>query len=302
MNAVLVTGASGFLGTALTEKLLAKGHKVYGLSRHPPAPAENLIPLEGDILLSNLGLKEVPKDIHAIHHLAAIHRIGADKDGSIWRTNVEGTQNVINCCIRHDIRHLYLCSTAYTQGRNVYEQSKSLCELTVKEIDLPKVTIFKPSIIMGTKEHPYPGHFSQFVATVIKIHKRAELIRRKIEGTLRLPIIEPVFRIKGNPDGKLNLVGVEAVAEAMATIDSVGTFWLTNPTPPTLGQLAEWIGDFIMVRMKFVPEFKPSPIEATFQKMATAFQPYLQGDNFPSNLKESPIDRSFIEDTIKRSL
>ncbi|GAI59992.1 unnamed protein product [marine sediment metagenome] len=301
--AILVTGASGFLGTVLVDRLLEKGHRVYGVSRHPPALRKNLIPLRGDIIQPDLGLTiEVPRDIHAVYHLAGIHNLGGDKDGSIWETNVLGTQNVIDFCTEHKIPRLYFTSTAYTLGRNPYERSKALCELVIKESGIPHVTIFKPSVVMGTEKHPYPGHFSQFVSAVIKIHQRAEIIRRKIEGTLRLPVIEPVFRIRGNPQGKLNLVTVDAVAEAMANTDKEGTFWLTNPDPPTLGQLVEWVGEFIMVRMKIEPEFKPTPIEAQFMKMANSFAPYLEGDDFPSDLESCSITREFIRGTIKRTL
>lgn len=301
--AILVTGASGFLGTVLVDRLLEKGHRVYGVSRHPPAPRKNLIPLRGDIIQPGLGLTiEVPRDIHAVHHLAGIHNLGEDKDRSIWRTNVLGTRSVIDFCARHKIPRLYFTSTAYTLGRNTYERSKALCELEIKESDIPHVTIFKPSVVMGTEEHPYPGHFSQFVSAVVKIHQRAELIRRKIEGTLRLPVIEPVFRIRGNPQSTLNLVPVDMVAQAIANIKDAGTFWLTNPTPPTLSQLVEWVGEFILVRMKVEPEFKPTPIEAQFAKMAKSFVPYLQGDDFSSDLESCPITREFIHDTIKRTL
>jgi len=300
--AILVTGASGFLGTVLVDRLLEKGHRVYGVSRHPPAPRKNLIPLRGDIIQPDLGLTiEVPRDIHAVHHLAGVHSLGEDKDGSIWRTNVLGTRSVIDFCARYKIPRLYFTSTAYTLGRNTYERSKALCESELKESDIPHVTIFKPSVVMGTEKHPYPGHFSQFVSAVIKIHQRAEIIRRKIEGTLRLPILEPVFRIKGNPEGKLNLVIVDVVAEAMANTDKEGTFWLTNPDPPTLGQLVEWAGEFIMVKMRIEPEFKPTPIEAQFAKMANAFVPYLEGDDFPSDLESCSITRGFIHETIKNA-
>lgn len=306
MNTVLVTGASGFVGRAFYPLLLQKGYKVYGLFRKPPEGhiPYRFIPLFGDITKPNLGLEEVPKDIQAIYHLAGIHRLGEDKDGSIWRTNVIGTQHVIALCIKHNIP-LFFVSTAYTWESNTYGRSKIKNEEDIKEYSKYglKATIFKPSVIMGTKEHPYPGHFMQFVSGVVKIHQRAEIIRRRLEGTLRLPVLEPVFRVKGNPEGKLNLITVDAVAEAMAAIDEEGTFWLTNPNPPTLGQLVEWVGEFIMVNLKFLPDFKPTPIEATFQKMASAFEPYLQGDDFPSNLQLSPpITREFIHETIKRTL
>ncbi|MBA7468183.1 ADP-L-glycero-D-manno-heptose-6-epimerase [subsurface metagenome] len=300
---ILVTGASGFIGTALVPRLLERGHKVYGVSRHPPAPAENLIPLQGDILEPGLGLKEVPADIEAVQHLAGLHNLGEDKDGSIWATNVTGTRNVINFCLKHKIPHLYFTSTAYTFGRNVYEQSKAYCEYMVNNCDIPEVTIFKPSIIMGTPEHFYPGHFSQFVKLLIKVHQRAEIIRRKAEGALRLPVIEPIFRMKANPQGKLNLVPISAVAEAMATIDKPGFYWLTHPEPPTLEQLVGWISEFILVKVKINAGFKPTPIETMFERMAVAFEPYLWGDDFKSDLSKCPaIGKDFIHDTIRRSL
>lgn len=305
MSNILVTGASGFIGKALIPKLLAQGHIVYGLSRHPPEAMDNLIPLTGDVTEENLGLKKVPKRINAVYHLAGIHSLGKDKDGSIWETNVEGTYNVIQFCLNHKIPHLYFASTAYTWPCNPYGLSKIKNEADIKKYAQDyglKATIFKPSIVMGTEEHPYPGHFSQFVSTVVKIHHRAEIIRRKIEGSLRLPVLEPAFRVKGNPDGKLNLVSVDSVVKAMATIKKPGTYWLTNPDPPTLGQLVEWVGEFIMVELRIERDFKPTPIELMFQQMASAFSPYLQGDDFPSDIEDHPITREFIHKTTKSTI
>jgi len=156
--AILVTGASGFVGRALIPKLLAQGHTVYGLSRHPPAAAPNLIPLAGDITQPDLALARVPGDIDIVYHVAGKLKLGKDKDGSIWETNVTGTKNVIAFCRRNNISTLKFVSTAYTQGRNTYEKSKELCELMLSECDIPKVTIFKPSVIMGTEECPDRGH------------------------------------------------------------------------------------------------------------------------------------------------
>ena len=305
MGVVLVTGGSGFLGSALIPKLLEKGHKVYSVSRHPPQARETHVALKGDITEPNLGLTEEVLREHfvACYHLAAIHTLGDDKLGEVWRTNVDGTKNVIAFCKSHNIEHLYFCSTAYTQGRNLYERSKAACEILVNDSNISKVTVFKPSVVMGTEEYPYPGHFSQFVSTVIKIHQRAELVRRRIEGTLRLPVIQPVFRIKGNPEGKLNLITVDKVAQAMSLIEDEGTFWLTNPNPPKLKELVDWVGEYILLDFRILPDFKPNPMEFAFQKMAGAFAPYLEGDSFISDLVECPrIDKGFIQETIKTSL
>ena len=302
---ILLTGASGFLGKALLP-LLSTSNTVYALSRHPPEHSKNVVPLIGDVTEPGLGLTYPPKLIDRVYHLAALHNLGDDKDGNLWKTNVMGTRNVIAFCHRHDVSQLYFCSTAYTvdEGRNIYEKSKILCEDTLKECGIPEVVILKPSIVMGTRENPYPGHFSQFVTLLVKAHNRAETIRRKVEGTLRLPLIEPVLRVKGNPDGYLNLVTIDEVAKGMVKPRVPGIYWLTNPNPPTLSQLAEWISEMIRVRFSFhVDEFKRTPIEALVAHKVAAFGPYLQGDSFPSDIKNHPvISREFIHQTIINTL
>lgn len=304
---ILVTGGSGFLGSTLIDRLLARGERVISVSRHSPELKENLVPLRGDILKPNLGLNEgILQDvsqgkIEAVYHLAAIIRLGKDKDGSIWRTNVEGTRNVIDFCKRHNVPHLFFCSTAYTWGgRNAYERSKKEADFLVIKSGIPHVTIFKPSIILGRTEN----HFSLFISLLAKVHRRAELIRRKIEGSLHLPVIEPVFRVKGNPEGQINLIKVEAVAEAMSRIEDEGFYWLTNPNPPTIKEILAWAGEFIMVRIEVVPDFKPTPLEIAFQRMTKSFMPYLWGDTLSnSDIKEfEPITKEFIHEILKMTL
>jgi nucleoside-diphosphate-sugar epimerase len=307
--AILITGGTGFTGSALIDKLLARGEKVYSVSRSSPVLREGLAPLRGDVLEPCFGLKEilypVAGEISAVYHLAAILRLGNDKDGSIWRTNVEGTKNVIDFCLKCAIPHLYFCSTAYTQGRNTYEKSKAFCEEMLAVSDIPRVTIFKPSIIMGNGDSFYPGHVSQFVTLVINTLAKVRIAWRKAEETLRLPVLlEPVLRIRGNPEGKINLIQLDQVIQGMSNITEAGTFWLTNSDPPTVQQILDWIGDYIMVKLKVMTEeYKRMPLEVLFDKKIAAFAPYLWGDDFPSDLKDCPpISRELILDTVKSTL
>jgi nucleoside-diphosphate-sugar epimerase len=289
--AVLVVGASGFIGKALVERLLSQGVKVYALSRHPLEARGNLVPVTGDVLSPNLGVDAAPDDIEAVYHLASIVRLGKDKDRSIWNTNVNGTKGVISFCRKNKIPHLYYISTAFLNGSNPYELSKAWAEYLVRKSGIEKITIFKPSIVMGaSEEHFFPGHYSQWALMVVRVHKRAEIIRRKIEGTLHLPVLEPVLRVKGDPDAPLNIVPVEQVADSMARIKDTGTFWLTHPSPPTVGQITSWIGDFALVRVSVIKEpFKATPIEAAFERMSSAFTLYLFGQEFHSDIEECPL-------------
>lgn len=242
------------------------------------------------------------KHFDSMYHLAGIVNLGPDKDGMTYRTNVYGTGNVVKFCTKYEIPHIYFCSTAYTEGRNPYECSKGIAELLVKNSDIPVKTIFKPSIVLGTAENPYYGHFSQFAATLVRIHRRAELIRRGAEDILRLPLIRPVFRVHGNGDGNLNLVKIDNVVETMAATDRPGTVWLTNPEPPNLAYLLKLIGEAAMVDTVFVKNFTPNLVEAQFNRMVKAFLPYLEGDSMPSDIEKSELSEDFLRWTIENGI
>jgi nucleoside-diphosphate-sugar epimerase len=285
---ILVTGGSGFLGKALVDRL-RRGEEVASVSRRLPDAdqmQEGVSYWPGDVLQPNLGLVGPYKRITAVYHLAGVVNLSLhDKNDLTWRTNVEGTINVVKFCRQHEVGHLFFASSAYTLGRNPYEKSKAEAEKMVASSGLPQITIFKPSIVMGNGDHFRLEHFPQFALTLIKMHRRADLIRRKIEGTLRLPVIEPVFRLKGNPEGKLNIVPVDDVARMMAFVKKPGIFWLTNPNPPRIQDLADWLGEAVLLRLVVAPKFNAMPLEYGFERLTAAFQPYLRGeDDFRSDL------------------
>lgn len=303
---ILVTGASGFLGQALTEKLLSAGHRVYALSRHPPVEREGLVPLTGDVCLPGLGMESPPpkSEIDSVYHCAGVVSLGQDRDGSIWKTNVDGVCNVIRFCQEYRVKHLFHVSTAYSEGgHNIYEYSKSVAEIILVNSGLPKVTIFRPSIIMPPVGVHYENHFLQFVSTLIRVHRRAEVIRRAVEGELRLPPLRPLFRIKGNPSGTLNLIHLDDVVNAMVRTDALGAYWLTNNNPPKLRDLAEWVGKTILLDIEIAEEnFKPMPLEYLFERLSRPFRGYLQGDDFRSDIEGQPVDEQYIRKVVLSSV
>lgn len=320
---ILVTGGSGFLGRALIKRLAGQGEEVVSISRRLPSEIHESGTLyvqywRGDILDRNLGFPiqsndgmavvAYPSDfdlegkITAVYHLAGVIDLSLqDKKGVIHETNVTGTRNVVQFCLDHKVLHLYFASTAYTQGRNPYERSKAEAEEIVRTSGVPQTTIFKPSIIIGDGEHFKLEHFSMFALALIKLHRRADLIRRNIEGTLKLPPIEIKQRLKGNPGAKLNMVPVHDVVRMMASITDPGTFWLTNPNPPTIQELADWLGEAVLLKLVVTPQFTASPLEYAFQRLTAAFQPYLYGDYFPSDISvERPITKETIAEMVAR--
>ena len=284
-----------------------EGHEVSLLVRKPEeaiALFPDCILVKGDIFRENLGIDGAYFD--RVYHIAG--SVNLAKKAETLRVNAEGSYNVCKYVLSNRIPHLVHVSTAYLFGRNWYEISKKVADDYVLqlskggvfgvameriEFDPVKVSLFRPGILIG--EDGLSQAFPTFVRYMARVHRRAEPVRRKIEGTLRLPPVEAVLRLKGNPEGRLNLVHVEDVAEKVAKAEE-GVFYLTNPSPPTLEEVVRWIGETLWLRINMVREFNSTPIEAVLQRLTKAFSPYLQGDELPSDI---PIKRRINKELVQ---
>ena len=306
--AILLTGASGFLGKALISKLLEKGDAIYALYHKPPGQhiAHRLLPLMGDILNPDLGLEKVPSDIDAIYHLAASLDLSENK--RVWEVNYEGTKNVRAFAIQHRIPRLTFVSSAYANenGRNPYEKSKAMAESILLNSSIPKVCIIKPSIIIGNRENPGTNQTINHVAlTIAKVHRKAETARRKAQDTLALPPLELGFRIKGEPQATLNIIPVELVADEIVNLEGVeGTFFITNPNPPLLQEVADEVGQALGLNIQILKEFRASPPEKMIEKLIKVFLPYMRGEPpFPTILdKEFRVPSGHIRAIVRAFL
>ncbi len=124
---ILVTGAAGFIGSHLTEYLLAAGHDVVGLDDLSTGREQNLAAVadhprfrlvEGTILDSRL-VDGLTAGADSVYHLAAA--VGAfvirDRALDSLRTNIHGTENVVAAASRHGAR-LLVASTSEIYGKN----------------------------------------------------------------------------------------------------------------------------------------------------------------------------------------
>ena len=102
---VLVTGAGGFIGSHLSEALLKKGYEVVGLlwTREKSRWVKNIRAsfIFGDVTKKN-SLFNAVKDVTYIYHLAACTR--GNCAGEYYKTNLEGTKNLVNVCLESGIR------------------------------------------------------------------------------------------------------------------------------------------------------------------------------------------------------
>lgn len=93
-----VTGATGFVGGRVVQRLLAEGHEVVALARNPAA-AGSLRDLGAEVAPGDVTDRESMRGpmagVDGVFHLAAWYKIGAKDKSAADRVNVDGTRNVL---------------------------------------------------------------------------------------------------------------------------------------------------------------------------------------------------------------
>ena len=135
---IFLTGATGFLGSHLTARLLQDGHHVRILARSSKSASaksrvedvlrevggtrfENLEVFEGDISLPDLGLNEADRksivsSTDEVWHCAASLSFQEEDREEIFRMNLNGTRHVLDLVKQTPARRLHHVSTAYIAG------------------------------------------------------------------------------------------------------------------------------------------------------------------------------------------
>src|SRR5260370_20312697 len=118
---ILVTGASGFVGSAVVRQLLKAGHQVRALVRSASSRI-NLADLQAEIVEGDLrdveSLVRAMAAIRFVFHVAADYRLWARNPQDIVRTNVEGTRNLMTAALRAGVeRTVYTSSVATLNAR-----------------------------------------------------------------------------------------------------------------------------------------------------------------------------------------
>lgn len=128
MSKVLVTGATGFVGSALVRALLKHGDEVHILARQrgPEYPNLEGLPVQahhGDVQYPE-SLKEALRGIETVYHAAAVYQFfpwWKRKVPSIDKINIDGTRNVLEASKQAHVRRLVYTSSIITIGKSIGE-------------------------------------------------------------------------------------------------------------------------------------------------------------------------------------
>jgi uncharacterized protein (TIGR01777 family) len=136
---VLVTGGTGFIGTALVQRLIARGDKVYVIARSP-AKAERLFGSQALIAPSLQALPETVK-VDALVNLA-----GAPVFGRPWtdarkvalvRTRIDTTRALVDWVADHAARPRVLVSASAVGWYGIGHGDRALTEAIPTGLDFP---------------------------------------------------------------------------------------------------------------------------------------------------------------------
>jgi dihydroflavonol-4-reductase len=169
----LVTGATGFVGAAVVRALLARGVPVRVLAR-PGSDRRNLAGLPLDVAEGSLedsaSLARAVAGCRSLFHVAADYRLWVPDPKAMYRTNIDGSRELLRAAAAAGVERIVYCSSVATLGLvdggiadedtpsgleskvGPYKQSKFLAEAEVSRLirdeGVPAV-IVNPSTPVG---------------------------------------------------------------------------------------------------------------------------------------------------------
>lgn len=116
---VVVTGAAGFIGSAVTRELLGRGSRVVALVQ-PDGDTRNLDGLDVEQIIVDLrdadGVAKAVNGARTVFHLAALYRFWAADPQSFYEVNVVGTRNLLEAAGDAGVGRVVYTSTVGTLG------------------------------------------------------------------------------------------------------------------------------------------------------------------------------------------
>lgn len=216
---ILITGASGFLGSAAATFLSQSGYQVIATCRSPSSSLKNQLDVE--ILELDVLDPQIPSGINAdviIHCATANDTVSRDFNAGVT-LSVQGTWNLLKLCNTLGARHFIYLSTFQVYGTELEghydENSPVLCESpyalnhflgeqtcrSFHGVNKPKISIVRPSNVFGRP--------------VVSPLKRQTLVPLCL---VRQALTENKISLKSSGQQMRNFVSLEEFGKALAHI------------------------------------------------------------------------------------
>ena len=170
---ILVTGANGLIGSFVCKELIARAIPFKPMKR---AGSDTSLLKEYDLewlecdILDTTNLERILVGVTGVIHCAAMVSYHKQDEYLMYRTNVKGTRNLVNCCINVGVKYLLHLSSVAALGRkaesrevdenthwsesplnSAYARTKYLSELEVwrGEQEGLEVCVMNPSVVIA---------------------------------------------------------------------------------------------------------------------------------------------------------
>ncbi|MBV9768909.1 MAG: NAD-dependent epimerase/dehydratase family protein [Bryobacterales bacterium] len=111
MRPTLVTGATGFLGWHVANRLLARGERVRALVRDTSRVKELDVEIAVGDLRDSASLERAVAGCAVVYHIAADYRLWVRNPAELYRSNVEGTRNLLTAARDAGVERVVYTST-----------------------------------------------------------------------------------------------------------------------------------------------------------------------------------------------
>jgi dihydroflavonol-4-reductase len=279
----LLTGATGFLGSALARELLKDGRHLKLLARKN-TDTRNIDGLDCEVNYGDLrdreSLKSALKGCKTLYHTAAYYSLWSQDKKMIYDINVQGTRNILECALEAGVEKVVYTSTVGCIGLsgdhspaneqqpmnpatlcNDYKLSKYEAEQVALELfgrGLPLV-IVNPSTPVGPRDiKPTPtgkiildflnGKMPAYIDTGLNLIDVADCARGHILAEEKGRLGERYILGNKNMSLKEILLALEALTGLKAPRIKM-PYWVAY----TAGLACEWVSDTITHRPPSVP-------------------------------------------------
>ncbi len=282
----LVTGATGFVGSAVARVLAARGHDLRLLTR-ASSDRRNLAGLEADVVTGDLtdpaSLKRAAAGCRYVFHVAADYRVWVPDPDAMLRANVDGALAMVRAAAEAGAERIVHCSSVAALGQigdgtpanedtptgeadfvGIYKRSKYLAEQAVLDLarreSLP-VVVVNPAAPVGPRD--------------IKPTPTGKMILDAASG-----------RMPAYIDTGLNIVHVDDVAEGHVLAlekGRIGQRYVLGGEDMSLKDILGLVADVVHRRPPFVrlPEAVVWPAAFVMEKLAsvTGIAPMMTRDH-----------------------
>ena len=232
---ILVTGATGKVGSRFVPRLLAKGYQVNILVRDEKKAA-GLVELGVKVIVGDLfdkaTLFTAVTDVDAIVHLAALFRTLTDDEG-IVKTNLTGTIELAEAAVAAGVRKFIFVSTGnvYSSGYGhpareddpvnindprAYAASKIAAEQELFKMDLD-VTVLRLGFVYGDKD----PHIAEILPWLKKLKRHSG---SRMHMVHHLDVAQGLFLLLQGKDlnGEIFNISDDAPISLYELVESVG--------------------------------------------------------------------------------